>query len=80
MKGDIRSQSIIIESISDSLIPCVSKLEYSKEIYEKLVELFLVSIVGKVLSLKQELYKFNLSREEGIISCFLKTSEIRYQL
>ena len=56
MKGDIRAQRILIESIKDSLIPYVSKLEYSEEIYDKLVELFSVSTVGDAISLRQKLY------------------------
>ena len=55
MKGDIRAQRILIESIKNSLIPYVSKLESSKEIYDKLVELFSVSTAGEVISLRQEL-------------------------
>ena len=37
MKGEIRAQRILIESIKDSLIPYVAKLEKSKDIYDKLV-------------------------------------------
>ena len=69
-----------MESIKDALIPYVSNLEYSKEIYDKLVELFLVSTAGKIMSLRQELYKLKMSREEGITSYFMKISEIRDQL
>jgi len=36
MKGEVRAQRIIIKSINDPLIPYVSKLETSKEIYDKL--------------------------------------------
>jgi len=53
MKGDLRAQRILIESINDSLIPYVSKLESSKEIYDKLVELFSVSTAEEVISLRQ---------------------------
>jgi len=35
MKGEIRAQRILIESIKDSLIPYVSKLKTAKQIYEK---------------------------------------------
>jgi len=42
MKGEVRAQRILIESIKDSLIPYVSKLETAKAIYDKLVELFSV--------------------------------------
>ena len=80
IKRDIRGHRILIESINDSLIPYVSKLESSKEIYEKLVELFSVSTAGEVISLRQELYKLKMSREEGITSYFMKISEMRDQL
>ena len=80
MKGEIRAQRILIESIKDSLISYVSKLKSTKEIYKKLVELLSVSTAGEVISLKQELYKLKLSREEGITSYFMRISEIRDQL
>lgn len=46
MKGEVRAQRIMIESIKYSLIPYVSKLETAKAIYNKLVELFSISTVG----------------------------------
>ena len=76
MKGEIRAKRILIESIKDSLIPYVSKLETGKEIYEKLMKLFSVSTAGEVISLRQELYKMKLSREEGITSYFMLKYEI----
>lgn len=49
-KDETRTQRILIESIKDSFIPYVSKFETSKEIYDKLVELFLVSTAEEVIS------------------------------
>ena len=80
MKGEVRAQRILIESIKDPLIPYVSKLKTSKEIYDKQVELFSVSIAREVISLRQELYKLRISKEEGIASYFMKISKIRDQL
>ena len=37
MKGEVRAQRFLIESIKNPLIPYVSKHESSKEIYDKLV-------------------------------------------
>jgi len=76
MKGEVRTQRIVIESINDPLILYVSKLETSKEIYDKLVELYFVSIVGEVISIRQEIYKLRMSREDGIASCFMRIFEI----
>jgi len=53
MKGEVRAQRILIESIKDTLIPYITKLKTSKEIYDKLVELYFVSIAGEVISLRQ---------------------------
>jgi len=53
MKGEARAQRILIESIKDSLILYVSKLETSNAIYDKLVELFFVSTEGEVICLRQ---------------------------
>ena len=78
-KDETRAQRILIESIKDSLIPYVSKFETSKEIYDKLVELFSVSTVGEVISLRNELYKMKISKE-GITPYFMKFSEMRDQL
>ena len=77
MKGGVRAQRILIESIKDPLIPYVSKLETSKEIYDKLVELYFVSTAREVISLRQELYKLNMSREDGIASYFIRISQIQ---
>jgi len=67
MKGEIKAQRILTESIKDPLILYVATLETSKEIYEKLVELFSISIVREVISLRTELYKMKISKEEGIV-------------
>lgn len=80
MKGERRAQRILIESIKDSLIPYVAKFKTTKEIYEKLVELFPVSTVGEILYLRTELYNMKISKEEGINSNFMKESQIKYQL
>jgi len=79
MKGEVRAQRILIESI-DSLIPYISKLETAKAIYDKLVELFSVSTTEEVISLRQELYKLKISKEDGIASYFMRISKIRDQL
>ena len=44
------------------------------------MDLFLVSTAGEAISPRQELYKLEMSREEGIISYFMKISGIQYQL
>ena len=52
-KGEIIARKILIESLKDSIIPYVSNLESSKEIYDKLVELLSISIAGEIMSLRK---------------------------
>lgn len=80
MKGEIRAQRILTESIKDSLIPFVAKLKTSKEIYDKLVELYSVSIVGEIISVRNELYKMKVLKEEGIASYLLIVSQIIFRI
>jgi len=47
MKKDLKAQKILKESIKDSLISYVTKLETSKEIYDKLEEIFSRSTVKR---------------------------------
>lgn len=78
-KDDARAQTILIESVKDSIIPYVPKFETSKEIFDKLVELFAVSTTREVLSLRNELYKMKITKE-GTTPYFMKISEMRDQL
>ena len=76
---ETRAQRILIESIKNSLIPYVSKFETSKEICDKLIELFSISTAGEVISLRNDLYKMKISKE-GIAPYFMKISKMRDQL
>src|ERR1700733_10288546 len=54
-------------------------LRHQKEIYDKLVELFSVSTIREVISLRNELYKMKITKE-GIAPYFMNISEMRDQL
>ena len=79
MQGDIKARRILIESIKETLIPYVLKLESSKEIYEKLVELFSKGSTKEIISLRQKLYKLRILKE-GIIPYPMEIFAIRDQL
>lgn len=51
MEKDLRAQEILMESVKDPLIPYITELETSKEIYDKLVELFYESVIRNIISL-----------------------------
>lgn len=39
-KGEIKARKIIIDSLKDHLLPYISKLKTSKEMYDKIVAMF----------------------------------------
>lgn len=83
MKGEVRAQKILIESIKYSLIPYVSKLETSKEIYDKLVELFSVVFCKHYRwsnLIKTRTLQAKNIKEEGIGSYFMRIFKNRDQL
>lgn len=80
MKKDLRAQRVLIESIKDSHIPYVAKLETSKGIYNRLVELFFESTTRKIIPLRSDICKLKASKDEGISACLTKASLIRNQL
>lgn len=67
-KGELRSQMIIIESIKDFFIPFVENLKTTKAMYTNLVNLYSVSTIGQIMSLKKNLYKLNKLKDEDMTS------------
>jgi hypothetical protein len=53
---DINAMRIIVNSIKDHLIPYISYLDSSKNMYDALTNLFSVRNIGQVMSMKNELY------------------------
>lgn len=80
MEKDLKAQNILKRSIKDSPIAYVVELETSKEIYDKLVEIFSESTLGNIILLISDLYKLNVSKDEGISSCISKASQIKGKL
>jgi len=78
--NEVRAKKILIESINDFLIPYVAKLETTKEIYDKLIDLFSVSTAGEWISLRNELYKMKINKGEHIAPYFIRVSEIKDSL
>jgi hypothetical protein len=77
---DINSMSIIMDSIKYHLIPYISHIDSSKNMYDGLTNLFLVRNIGKVMSLKNELLDMKMNDDENITSCFVRISQLRDQL
>jgi hypothetical protein len=75
--GDINSMSIIVDSIKDHLIPYISHLDSSKNLYNALINLFSVRNIGQVMSLKNELRDMKMNDDDSITSYFLRIFQLR---
>jgi hypothetical protein len=71
--------SIIVDSIKYHLIPYISHLDSSKNMYDALTNLFSVRNIGQVMSLKNELYDMKMNDDENITSYFVRISQLRDQ-
>jgi hypothetical protein len=78
--SDINAMSIIVESIKDHLIPYISHLDSSKNMYDALTNLFSVRNIGQVMSLKTEFCDMKMNDDDNITSYFVRISQLRYQL
>jgi hypothetical protein len=72
--GDINSMSIIVESIKYHLIPHISHLVSSKNMYDALTNIFSVRNIVQVMSLKNELRDMKMNDVDNITSYFVRIS------
>jgi hypothetical protein len=77
---DINAMSIIVDSIKYHLIPYISHLDSSKNMYDVLMNLFLVGNIGQVMSSKNELRDMKMNDDDSITSYFERISQLRDQL
>jgi hypothetical protein len=78
--NDINSMSIIVDSIKYHLIPYIFHIYSSKNMYDALTNLFSVRNIRQVMSLKNELCDMKMNDDDNIKSCFVRISQLRYQL
>jgi putative lipoic acid-binding regulatory protein len=78
--SDINSMSIIVDSIKDHLIPYISHLDSSKNMYNALTNLLPVKNIGQVMILKNELRNMKMNDDDNITSYFVRISQLRDQL
>jgi hypothetical protein len=79
-ESDINAMSIIVDSIKDHLIPYISHLDSSNNMYDALPNFFSVRNIGQVMSLKNELRDMKMNDDDIITSYFVRISQLIYQL
>ena len=76
-RAEVKAKKIIRDSIDKHLMAYISKLETSKEIYNRLVDMFKVSNANQILFLKNKLKDIKKGKDEDIQSYFLRITEIK---
>jgi hypothetical protein len=77
---DINSMSIIVDSIKYHLIPYISHLDSSKNMYDALINLLSIKNIGQVMSMKNELRDMKMNDDGIITSYFVRISQLRDQI
>jgi hypothetical protein len=72
--------SIIVDSVKDDLIPYISNLKSSKNMYDALTNLFPVRNIGQVMSMRNELRDTHMTKVDTVASYFVIIYHLRYQL
>jgi hypothetical protein len=72
--------SIILDSVKYHLIPYISHIDSSKNMYDALSNLISVKNIGQVMSLKNELYDMKMNDDDSITSYLVRISQLRDQL
>ena len=64
--GEVKTKKIIWDSIDKHLVAYISKLDTSKEIYDRLVSLFKVNDANQVLFLRNKLREIKKGKDESM--------------
>jgi hypothetical protein len=78
--NDINTMSIIVDYVKHHLIPYISHLDSSKNMYDALINLFSIRNIGQVMNLKNELHEMKMNDDGSITSYFVRISQLRDQL
>jgi hypothetical protein len=77
---DVKARKIIIYLVRDHLLPRISTLKTTCEIYDALKKMFDRNNTNKALTLKHQLQNIKMTKADTIATFFMKISEIRDQL
>jgi hypothetical protein len=76
----VKESKIMIYSVRDYLLPCISNLKTAYEMYESLNNMFESDNTLRALTLKGQLQNIKMTKGDTIVAFFMKMSEIRDQL
>jgi hypothetical protein len=77
---DVKARKIIIYSVRDHLIPHISTLKTSYQMYDVLKNMFERNNTNKYFTLKHQLQNLKMTKDDTITAFFMNISEIKDQL
>ena len=72
--------TLMVYGINDNLIPYLSNIDSTKEMYEALSKLFTIKNLGQIASLKNKLRTINMTKEDIVASFFVRIDRIKDEL
>jgi hypothetical protein len=79
-KNDAKARKIIIFSVKDHLIPHISPVKTTKEMFDALKKLFESKNTNRAITLKHQLQNIKMTKADIVATFFMKIVEIRDQL
>lgn len=79
-KGEVKAKKFILGSFGEHLITYVSKLNKSKEMYDKQVGMYQVNNLSQILASKNQLKDIKMNKGETIQAYFMRIPKIKDQL
>ena len=79
-KNLVKAEKIIVDSITNHLIPQVSSLKTPKEMFDSSAKIFEVKNINQKITLRKQLKNVKIQNAETMQSYFTRVSQIREQL
>ena len=73
-KNDARARRILVDSVRDHLVPCISDKTTTKKMFRAWRKLFQESNISHALSLRNQLSNLKMSISESVSSYFMRIS------
>jgi hypothetical protein len=79
-KNEVKAKRILTDSIKDHLIPNISELKTTKEMFDALIRLYESKNTSRKLTLRHQLRNVTMNKSETIANCFIRILQIKDQL
>ncbi|XP_059078157.1 uncharacterized protein LOC131876712 [Cryptomeria japonica] len=79
-KNNFMARKILIDYVKDHLVPVISKLDSTEEMFECRQSLYEFNSISRALALRRQLFHIKMARGEFVVSFFMKITKLKDQL